>query len=355
MTTSLFVSIPNTADATSFYRGIGPLSLLRKQMPELNLIFAPDLNWPTVSMLDAAFLQRPYTKSHLQMAEMIKDMERPLWVDYDDNLFDLPTDNPAFPIYMTEATQQNIAKIIAMADVVTVSTKELKRVFQLPKSPLNERVYVVPNALNDDLHFRRVKAEKHKLICWRGSNTHHRDLMEFTPQIMALAERYKDWTWAFVGYNPWWLTDRLGKRAVVVEPLDVIEYHRFMAKTRPAIQIVPLADSAFNHCKSNIAYIEAARVGGVTVAPDWEEWAAPGTLSYKSPDDFGLLLQSLMEGPDWGFLEKLSNMSWDHVWETRLSQRNLKRIEIVKALTGKEPWPEGGAPSGEEPGVMVLD
>ena len=55
---NLLAVIPNTEDATSFYRAIGPLGQLRKIMPELNIISGVQrFTWAVMQMSDIVFLQ----------------------------------------------------------------------------------------------------------------------------------------------------------------------------------------------------------------------------------------------------------------------------------------------------------
>ena len=286
-------------------------------------------------MIDIAFLQRPFTSQHVTLAEMIKDNGAKLWVDYDDDLFSVPSDNPAYNIYGQEGIQKNIAKICAMADVITVSTGFLKR--RLEK--LNKNIIVVQNAVNDRLfkrgEYRKPDERTKEFINWRGSDTHQRDLMIHLEQFHNLGKLAleKKFYWHFIGHNPWYITDALPRENVyVVKAMDVMDYHQLIKNIEPTIQIVPLHDSIFNHSKSNIAWLEGSYSGAVTVAPNWEEWKQDDAmLLYDSPEEFGEKLGVAIDG---GVdLEKCYERSWEIINEKYiLSKVNHKRYEIVQML-----------------------
>lgn len=335
--------IPNPVDSTSFYRGVGPMADMRRQRGDTMLNFQNDTNWANLSMSDIAFIQRPYKTEHLVTAQMCKDLNVPLWVDYDDFLFNLPGDNPAYFIYMRKEIQENIKRIIQLADVVTVSTHRLKECFQLPgHEPLNKNVIVIPNAWDRRKFPNDPDPKFTRSIMWRGSNTHSRDLAVFAQEIIDASHESKDWVWNFIGWNPWFITERMSKKNVfVTEALDIIEFHRMIRKVSAAIMIIPLDFSVFNECKSNIAWMEGTYAGSTCLAPDTPEWRKPGVILYKNPKEFQELLKVMLskDGVDFKAHNKLS---WKYMQENLfLHDVNKIRIQIVDALLGKAEFPAG--------------
>lgn len=341
---SIGVFCPNQVDATSFYRGMGPLTALRREKRDIQLILMNTYNWVTLGLCDMVFMQRPYLTEHRQIAGMIKDLNIPLWVDYDDFLFAVPSDNPTSFVYGDQRHKQNVAEIIAMADAVTVSTQKLADLIQplrtggIPREP----VIVVPNAFNtQQLGFMKKEPKPpHKLICWRGSNTHERDLMEFAEPIIKTAMRNPTWTWNFIGWNPWFITEKMNeKQFVVTPPLDIFQYHKFMADTAPDIVMVPLADHDFNRAKSNIAYIEGSFAGAACIAPDWEEWRRPGIMNYSAgqgetiQQGFERRLQQAMDltaEPIWSVIVK---NSWENIMrDLQINHVNMGRMGVIRKL-----------------------
>lgn len=333
---NLMVICPHPSDGTSWYRGVGPFSVLAKQIHDLNLVFTgPEYNWDHIRCADVIFMQRPFSPEHLQLAEKVNACNTPLWLDYDDDLFAVPTDNPSFGIYNQEAVQRQIGQIAARADVITVTTEALKAKLQ----PLNKNIYVVPNAL-DDMHlgYRRPRTKRNKLCFWRGSATHERDLMGVAGEIVDTAnmEEFKEWMWQFLNYNPWFITEQMPKeRTLCSGGLSPEQYFRFLEELNPALQIVPLADNAFNRSKSNIAWIEGMFTGSAVIAPNIPEFKQPGVLTYDTKEEFQTTLRDCLSGKH--DLEALNNAGWNHVKANYLlTHVNQKRAKILESLYRRE-------------------
>lgn len=365
--------IPNRHDATNFYRGTGPLGALSKKNYLPNVDFIPTLQseytYALAQLTDIGFFQRPSTSQELEAIRLMKRCGIPVIVDYDDLLFDVPTDNPAHRIYMNKNTQETIIAIMKEATAITVSTKELKRCIQIPKASLNDKVFVVPNAL-DDLHLafgRRMAPpkEQNRTVLWRGSPTHERDVLEYAPEIGGIAEKHSDISFTFVGWNPWFLTERMRKKqAICSGALSVGEFMDFLYLTAPTWGMVPLHKSRFNLCKSNIGWIETTWAGGICLCPDWEEWRVPGAITYRNQTDFEKGLEAMIQMKP-GDIKELNEMSWKHIKENLLLSQTTKiRAQVFGAALGLNEWPEGGKPIPEfyspegdpiEDGVMELE
>lgn len=330
---SLLVLCPNPTDATSYYRGMRPLGQLKRNSTNIQLAFASSMDWSVMSMVDGFFMQRPFNAQHLQAAKMATRWKVPIWVDYDDDLFSVTPDNPAYKLYGRPEIQKNIAEICAMAKVVTVSTSALKQAM----APLNDNISVISNGY--DLEFLGeiplLREEQNPLILWRGSETHQRDLMVHAEEIIEAARRHPNYTWHFQGYAPWMITEQMPKDKVVVAPAIPIEdYFELIKEVKPKIVITPLANNRFNQSKSNIAWIEATHAGAVCLAPNWEEWKVPGVVNYNGRGDFLEQLDVMLLGKI--DLRARHADSRNYI-SAHLSFRELNkgRADAIRALTGK--------------------
>jgi hypothetical protein len=335
---SIFCVLPNNEDATSFYRGMGPLANIRKTM-DFNVIFASKASWSALKLSDMVFMQRPYSSEHLEVMLSAKRNLRPVWIDYDDLLFAVPTSNPAHAQYMADpSVKKRVIQMIQLADVVTVSTQKLKEMFQLPGARLNENIYVVPNALDDDLVPLKRNFQKKRLISWRGSPTHLEDCIEHQKAIVEFSRAHQEWAFGFFGVNPWPITNCLKpERALIVPPATVDAYFEAGAIMNAPVMMVPLTDSVFNRCKSNIAWIEATLFGGVAVAPNWEEWKKPGVIAYDKGFTMRQALESCEASFESGDLAEYNKSSWDYITKhLLLSHVNKQRIEIIEKMLAKE-------------------
>lgn len=328
---SILVSIPHATDATSFYRSVPPLVDMKRKM-DLNLVFAQMFDWSVMDMCDAFFMQRPFTAEHKMVATIAKDSRLPLWVDYDDDLFSVPSDNPAYGIYSNKDIQANVANIIAIADVVTVSTQKLKDKI----APLNRNIIVVPNAFAGsriEINTVDYNLPKKKLVMWRGSQTHVRDVMSVGQQLIEVSNAHaEDCAWNFVGANHWFVTDRMPKdKVIVTQPMDPKKYFQYIQKTKPGIMIVPLHDSEFNRSKSNIAWIEGSYAGAASLCPDWDEWRRPGAITYTSAKDFGEKLDMMIKGEI--DLVAQAKQSWQYIQDLlTLEKVNALRINALEGI-----------------------
>jgi hypothetical protein len=325
--------VPNELDATAFYRSSGVIPQLREMMPDFAFYDSNKINWSSCYGADIVFLQRPFNDDHLKATEIALNANAKLWVDYDDDLFCVPEGNPAHKFYGNDGVKKNVSKILARADLVTVSTHRLKEKF----AALNKNIHVVPNAFNDHLiNYRPDHTnEKHQIVLWRGSATHDRDLATYLEAMYNASSAYPQWFFVFVGDVFWKLKEVMPKKnCVYIPPADPMVYWRDLARMRPAIQIVPLEDSEFNRAKSNIAWIEGSYAGAACLVPDWKEWQNPGAVTYQSPADFERLLKNMLKNP--GHLPQMAEQSWKHICENlSLTVVNKQRAQLLEDLSKK--------------------
>lgn len=320
-----FSADPN--DSSSFYRGILPLS----KVPGVQ-IERPTTNvtWSTIAGNDVGFMLRPTSADMVKLAGVIKS-QMPLWVDYDDHLFAVPPENPAHAYFIESDTQENIEKICGLADIITVSTPALLDVFS-PLASDVENVVVVPNAHNDFLFGTdRNQLPRTNSVFWRGTATHVGDLFDHRDEIAKAAVENPDWDWHFMGAVPWPLIGHV--RVAHHKPLDIFKYHEVLHNVLTnAIHMIPLSNNRFNHCKSNIAWIEAIAAGALAIVPDWPEWADRGALTYGPNQSLAEALSKALAMPA-KLREELVDASWDYIQKNLLlSDVNNLRAGILEGL-----------------------
>lgn len=337
MKKNLYVLIPNATDGTSLYRGWGPLSKLKEVMPEVSFIVSERVDWSILINCDAAFLQRPFTDAHLKVCQMIKNMNIPLWVDYDDDLFCVPRSNPTFENYSTDETRLRVATILGLADHVSVSTKQLATAYNRIREKNNKsNCEIIPNALDLKLFpetEERTK-QRHRLAVWRGSATHDEDLMEYEQELVQAAKKFPDVLFQFIGKPFWGTVQNMKQNAKNVQSakgVDPIEYFTVMRKIQPLAMFVPLKETPFNLSKSNIAWLEGTYAGAVSLVPDWEEWQRPGAIRYKDKKDFYEKFSNILRGEI--DTQAHTRESWEWIKENLLlSKINLGRRDILQKM-----------------------
>lgn len=327
----LAVNCPNKYDGTSIYRAWGVLPSIKDGI-FLDKVEGP-FDWAEMNNCDALFSQRPVSTEQISIIHRAKQYKKPIWIDYDDDLLGVPPDNQTYSMYSQPQALQNVQSALTMADVVTVSTEQLKRKY----STFSKNIIVIPNAIDLDLVDRVDPAiERNKLIIWRGSACHHRDLREYESIILEIYFKYKDWSWVFMGHNPWAITHQMTPDRFRHIPWagDYVTYMEMLKRMHAAVAIVPLHDYEFNHSKSRIAHLESAMAGSAVLAPDWPEWQGGNINHYKSKPDFKRLLSRMLETP----LPKLAEMAnADYEWiraNRSLKVVNKLRKGIITQLQG---------------------
>lgn len=329
---------PNATDPTSLYRGVGPFGNLMEMIPDLRLSISDKYDWAMLSLCCGLFMQRPFNGQHVTITKLADLSRKPLWIDYDDDLTDVTSDNPTHRIYGSNQTKKTVLECLMMADVVSVSTDFLGK--QLRKSLIDCNVkqmpefFVIPNAYDNNLFINRPRDKKrHKLIVWRGSETHIKDVMQVVPEIAELSKKHPEYTWLFIGMNPWFLEGHMEKGKLLHRgSIDPMEYMRLIADLEPDIMFAPLWDSNFNRAKSNIAWMEASHSGAVIVAPDFDEWKKPGITTYNDSKSFYVAMEFLMTAED-SVKERLWAESWKYIQDNLLlSKVNQKRLQIFQTF-----------------------
>lgn len=326
-------------DGCAWYRGIGPWSVLGKDYAdEYNVcFFSGEAQWGDLRQAHCLFLLRPYTKPELKMARMAKTLGIPIWVDWDDWLFGLTPDNPSRFIYEDQKVRGDMHEILRMATVVTVTTQALRDA--LVEVGITQCV-VIPNSY--DPHFDRIqepdrKRSKAIQILFRGTATHQRDLAIVDEQLAEVDGdcKAKELSWFFLGIEPY-SVEKLRVHSYV-HARGVFEYFELLGNLYCDVGIVPLVDTKFNRCKSNIAAMEMAVAGAVPVVPNWPEWnGIPGVMTYDDVAGFKKQLSSVCH--EGNFLNREVFKIWNKETleyfrnELSLSKANKNRVSILQGL-----------------------
>ncbi len=290
-------------------------------------------------MTDALFLHRPCSDEDLELARAAQRHARRVWVDYDDDVFAVPSDNPAHAFFNRDGTQARMATILREADQVSVSTAALKERFEhggllrRRKSP----AVVIRNALDISLFPYRdaTPPPRRKTVLWRGSATHHQDLAQYLPAMLEVSRSFPDWNWNFLGAAPDFLADAGFAELTLAPPVDPLSYFNNIHELSPSVIIVPLCDTPFNRSKSNIAWLEAMFAGAVALVPDWPEWRRPGAINYAGPEDFRAKLSSILRGEI--DVARMSARGWNYVQRyLSLSRVNQQRLRLLQRLAPNE-------------------
>lgn len=275
------------SDGCSWYRATGPFAALQKRHPKVDVRFNDNPSWGELRAAEVAFFLRPCTNPQLALLRIAKDLGVKVWVDYDDDLFHVPSDNPSATFYADARVRSNMAEAIRSADIVSVTTNQLKNFLLSVGGGSAEKYVVVPNCYDQLWDRYREEGPQQNLVLWRGTGTHSRDLFSVSDQLERLFEKYPGVTWAFVGPNPWIVIEGV-KNAVSIDSVKPITtYFKTIMAMRPRLVIAPLAENLFNLSKSPIAALEALACGAPCIARAWPQWSdLPSVIPYYTEELF---------------------------------------------------------------------
>lgn len=285
-----FLVLNESKTGSAWYRGTGPWSEIAKDLTsesEVDIVFGNQFDWCDTRSAIGLFALRPSSDQELRTIREIKWFGGKVWIDLDDDLLNVPPENPSFSFYARQAVRNNIEESLRLADVVTFSTEYLHKrmASQCPQA----ECFVIPNAFDESIMYHRKPLPKgavSPIVLWRGSNTHHRDLLAFEEPIVRLAEKHRELLWVFFGVEPWF-SPRIKAKHCISEALAITDFYENLASFHSLVGIVPLVDNEFNRSKSNIAAMELSSTGAVPVVPDWDEWRTiTGASIYTFVDDF---------------------------------------------------------------------
>lgn len=328
--------------AVGFYR-IRPFMEMRNI--EAKLQKEGPIGWMQQSYFDVLFCNRPHNLDDWRSINYAKSCGCKVIVDWDDNPFEVPTDNPIWPDYNNENLVKAIIECAVAADVLTLATTELANVFIDAISRFKlpcPRVEVLPNAQRGfNFASRKWHKEKsEKIIFWRGTSTHARDLLTVRDAILNTQQLAIEngWKYLFQGYYPWFICDKMDKSVWQhVNFLDPIDYNFGLHSAKFRVGIYPLMPHAFNMSKSNIFWQECTVAGATVIAPDIEEFRRPGALNYNTIPEFEKMLSDIFTGKI-STEELLSNRdaSYEDLKENFfLDKVNEKRFRILTELVGQ--------------------
>lgn len=321
--------IPNPTDATSLFRAVGPLSKL-KHVIDCEFTHNTGISWATLAWCDILFIQRPWGKAYRKACEIALTNNIPVWIDFDDNLLDIPDWNPAKKNYQNKEDQEDMIEMLKMASVITTTTEYLRTQFL----QYNQNVFIIPNAFDDYMFTLDYIPSKKKIINWRGSNTHLEDLRSILPSLRKVQNRLDkekiEYGFHFIGDNSDMMKGLVRHKRS--DPVDPIQYFHLIKHINPSIQLVPLVDLPFNHAKSNIGWLEGVYSGAVVIAPKYlKEFNRPGCLNYSDVEEFEEILYASCTQDT----EEFYKQGYEYIDKNlRLSKINELRKSVVEQLIG---------------------
>lgn len=215
--------------------------------------------------LKAMVLQRQTSPAMVAVVrETIKTKgQRPkIIIELDDDLWSIPTGNPAFSYY-DQRRLDNLGQMITMADKVIVSTASLADAIS---ARFDRGVVVVPNSLPAGLEWANPnEVEPRPELLFSGGATHADDLMQASGSI-----RRAGYPVVLLGHD---YRNQLPKARHMGWSKDVPDHYVRLRQYTGMTGLAPLSQNTFNVSKSAIRLMEYAMAGILPVATNYGPYA----------------------------------------------------------------------------------
>ena len=261
-------------------------------------------NMINAHIFDAIVIQRvnPYSNQILKKA---KKHNIKIIYETDDDFLDINPANPAYNYIM--GNLDNIKKLVSSSDQVVVSTSELKKRFD--KLEIDNIEIIKNYYVNDYLPLRpfTFRGNKFIKIGYFGTLTHENDLELIHNVILRLKDIFSkkgvqvqfEIAGASIDENSDWYSIK----KIPYYPMSMHTFYDWLGKNSDwDIGIIPLVNTEFNKCKSELKYIEFAALGIPVVASDmnvYNDAIEDGVTGYlaNNEDEWVDKLSLLIEDP----------------------------------------------------------
>lgn len=253
-------SFDRETDACSIIRIIDPV-----QASNWNVIWATiedysgfKFNLDAARLADLIIIQRMFPSRLTEKALCsILSLGKPVVYDLDDSFFDVPNH-----LSIHHSINKNIPYIkwiLKAADLITVSTSQLKNsLIKYTSRPIQ----VIPNIVDFESFSSTPRTISNPInILISGSNTHKRDWAIIEDPIEEALKIYGDKiNIVFFGDTPKRFSDHPLVKIIDFQP-NYKKYANQLKELDVHAALVPLEDSKFNQCKSNIKWLEYSAAG----------------------------------------------------------------------------------------------
>lgn len=297
-----------------------------------------------VKVADIIQLQRQYAPESIITLRKMKKQGKPLIAHCDDNVWEIPENNPAKSTYQGR-TMERFETILREAHAVTTSTPYLKNLCLR----FNPNVYIFRNLVEPIIaDFKSPGRDEPDIIRlgWTGTPHHHDDIAPIEPLFLQLIQKYPNLRLVFMGYAPPTVLKQIPrKRWEYYEFVPVDGFYPALANLDFDIGIAPLADNGFNKGKTARKAQEYAILSvPMVLAPiityrDWQTGETCLKPKENTIEEWFKSISWMIEHPK--EREKLANAAHKQVMlfhdiNRYISERAQVYYDVYKAVKGKE-------------------
>jgi len=323
----LALSHNDSTEVCTFARLVTPLQALQdagkieyklvtiflRSIPSLRHMLRDLRNW------DVIWILRPHHYVVLPVISEARRLGKPILIDIDDWLLDLPTDHGDSTYFMNRPCQETIRLALRSATAVTTSTQVIAQ----RCATLGVPAHVMPNSV-DIARFTRLHRDDRDVttIGFCGSPSHYLDMPLVMPGLRDLLQQCPDRVRVISMGCP--MPDLQGMQGYMHhESVTPAEYPQALSELRLDIGLAPLHNTFFNNAKSDIKYLEYSVTGAATIASPVAPYQASVRedcgifTSTNTPEAWFAAVRRLVENP--GLRQLLASNAYEWVRGERAS------------------------------------
>ena len=259
-------------------------------------------------------------------------------VDIDD-YWELDPHHILYRAYQKEGFAEQQIKHLREADAILCTHDRLWQLIE----PINPNVFVLPNAIPHTGQYDIERTQsKYTRLFWQGSDTHRQDVQLLTVPVESLGGVSKSIQMIMSGYaenNKEWYemvkayTANFKAQYKLIPYTPVSKYYDAYAQAD--ICLIPLVNSPFNRCKSNLKVLEAANLGLPCVVSNVDPYMDLPVLYCKSSGDWVTSISMLLKSKNYQFDcgARLAEFCQKHY---HFETINTERKQILEHITKKE-------------------
>ncbi|MCO6430844.1 MAG: hypothetical protein J5J00_08280 [Deltaproteobacteria bacterium] len=327
------VLIDETGD--SYYRMRWPARRLCLQDSELRVLSVDARSSDRFKLGEAADLLVLYQCSDFDWLPVIaarRKLGKKTLVEYNDNFYDPPWASPVAMQWKSPLLWQIYEIFMQEADGIMVTGKGLEQLF---KQHTDRPVHILENYIHLDLEpFSSVfESPANEIrIGWAGSLGHVPDLLAIAPLFNEIIERYRNVKIMVMGNDS--LPELLklpSDRFVFRGWGSMQQYYEFIKQLH--IGLVPILDTPYNNCRSDIKAVELAAWGVLPIvskAPPYHDFLAKtGAPAFTSLHDLSLLVESYLQDPSKIAVD--AERCYRYVESERQDRLRSERLELYRS------------------------
>lgn len=334
----------------SYYRMRWPAAQLAKFEPSWRIINLDASAKERFEWAERADLLVLYQSSDLELLPVLerrREQSRKTLAEYNDNFYAPQAWSPVVQEWSSPLVWQAYERIMSLADEVLVTGPGLEQLFAATVA--RKQIHILPNCFPFELEpFDSLYSSKEQelILAWGGSLGHMADLLSIAPLLREVLEE-----------TPHLRLHIMGNKAIpdlLRLPADrfqftawgaVQDYFRFLRNAH--LGVIPLLDTEYNRCRSDIKAVELAALGVLPLVPDilpYQEFIQTnGIQPYRNFQELKERIAHYIMRPE--RIREEAERCYNYVQNTRLGSVDRRRLQLYsQSMSGKSDtsdWPVG--------------